>query len=172
MTKEKIQKNLDIIQHSFHQLDESSQTKKLEEINAAIAAFVRSENNDNDAIDGIFITLAEIAESVQEDFEELVGISNGKNTFARALERLSQAVIPQRIGNENILNRCIRNISFKIKQILPRSKMVDIKKERMKVRRKVVYFSRKGRLNFVQIFYPDKNCRDKIISIVKVKKSC
>ena len=69
MTEEKMQKNLDIIQHSFHKLDESSQAKILEEITAAIAAFARSENNNNDATDGIFYTLGETAESAQEDFE-------------------------------------------------------------------------------------------------------
>ena len=69
LTEEKMQKNLDIIQHSFHKLDESSQVKILEEITAAIAAFVRSENNNNDATDGIFYTLGETAESSQEDFE-------------------------------------------------------------------------------------------------------
>ena len=43
------------------------------------------------------------------------------------VRRLPQVVIQQRIGNKNILNRRIRNISFKKKQILPQSKRVDLK---------------------------------------------
>ena len=88
MNKEKIQENLDIIQHSLHKLDERSQAKILEEITGAIAAFVRSENNDSDATGGIFDTLSEIAESLQEDFAELIGISNNKKTFVRALAKI------------------------------------------------------------------------------------
>ena len=57
MTGEKIQENPAIIQHSFHKLDKSYQARILEEITAAIAAFVRSKNNDNDATDGTFDTL-------------------------------------------------------------------------------------------------------------------
>ena len=59
-----------------------------------------------------------------------------------------------RIGSKNILNRRIRNIPFKIKQILPQSKRVDVTKNgqvvrRINVRRKAVYFFGKRRLNFV-----------------------
>ena len=57
MTGEKIQENPDISQHSFHKLHKISQAKILEEITAAIATFVRSKNNDNDATDGIFNTI-------------------------------------------------------------------------------------------------------------------
>ena len=88
MTEEKIQENLDIIQHSLNKLDKCLQAKILEEIIAAIDAFVRSENNDNDATDGIFDTLGKITESVQKDFEELVRISNDKKTFVRALAKI------------------------------------------------------------------------------------
>ena len=88
MTEEKIQENLDIIQHSLHKLDKCLQAKILEEIIAAIDAFVRSENNDNDATGGIFDTLGKITESVQKDFEELVRISNDKKAFVRALAKI------------------------------------------------------------------------------------
>ena len=38
------------------------------------------------------------------------------------VRRLPQIVIPQRIGNKNILNRRLRNMLFEIKQILSQSK--------------------------------------------------
>ena len=74
----------DIIQNSSHKRHESSQAKILEEITAAIAAFVRYENRNNNVTDGFFDTLGEISESVQKDFDKLVGISNDKKTFVRA----------------------------------------------------------------------------------------
>ena len=60
----------------------------LEEITSAIASYVRYENNDNDATDGIFNTLSDIAESIQKDFEELVAIFNDKKTFISALTKI------------------------------------------------------------------------------------
>ena len=48
------------------------------------------------------------------------------------VKRLSRpAFIPapgQRIGNNNILNRKVRNTPFKIKQILPQTRQVEVKK--------------------------------------------
>lgn len=42
--------------------------------------------------------------------------------------RLSQVLIPLRIGNQNILNRFIRNIPFRVKMTLSQSKSVNVKK--------------------------------------------
>ena len=38
------------------------------------------------------------------------------------VRKLPQIVIPQRIGNKNILNRRLRNMLFEIKQVLSQSK--------------------------------------------------
>ena len=46
------------------------------------------------------------------------------------VRRLPQVVIPQRVGNKNILNRRIRNIPFTIKQIVPQPKRVDVKRKK------------------------------------------
>lgn len=42
--------------------------------------------------------------------------------------RLSQVLIPLRIGNQNILNRFIRNIPFRVKMTLSQSESVNVKK--------------------------------------------
>ena len=73
-----MQENLDSIQNRFGNLNKIAQAKILEEITATAAALVRSEKNDDDVTDGIFDTLGDTAESVQEDFEELVGICDEK----------------------------------------------------------------------------------------------
>ena len=78
MKEQKMQENLDSIQNRFGNLNKIAQAKILEEITATTAALVRSEKNDDDVTDGIFDTLGDTAESVQEDFEELVGISDEK----------------------------------------------------------------------------------------------
>ena len=63
------------------------------------------------------------------------------------VRRMSLAAIPQqRIGNKNILNRRLRNILFKLKNIMPEMKNGQVIKE-MNVRRKATYFSGKRRLN-------------------------
>lgn len=79
---------LDIIQNSFHKLDESSLAKILEKITAVMAAFVRSKKNDNNAKDRIFDIFGETGESIQEDFKEVVGISNDKKAFVRGLAKI------------------------------------------------------------------------------------
>ena len=78
MKEQKMQENLDSIQNRFGNLNKIAQAKILEEITATTAALVRSEKNDDDVTDGIFDTLGDTAESVQEDFKELVGISDEK----------------------------------------------------------------------------------------------
>ena len=46
------------------------------------------------------------------------------------VRRLPQVVIRQRTGNKDILSELIRNIPFKITQILPQSRRVDVKKRK------------------------------------------
>ena len=114
--------------------------------------------------------LTKIAEYVQEDFEELVGISNDKKHFIRALTEIFTLLLntkvdivdkikktlkiaietalklwqeprrlpitmPTRIGNKNILNRCLRILPFQIKRIMPETKRVSVKKNRTNVKR-------------------------------------
>ena len=68
MIEQKIKETLNIIQNSFGNLYKIKQAKISGKITAAIATHFRSQNNDDDATDGIFDTLGEIAESVQEIF--------------------------------------------------------------------------------------------------------
>ena len=79
-----MQDKLDSIQNNYDKLNKLEQAKILEEITSAIASYVRYENKDNDAKDGLFDTLNDIAESIQEDFEELVGISNDKKKLYKS----------------------------------------------------------------------------------------
>ena len=58
-----------------------------------------------------------------------------------------------RIRNENILNRRVRNTRYKMKKVLPQSKVLEVKQtvrvvRRMSVRRKSYYLSRKQRVQY------------------------
>lgn len=66
---------------------------------------------------------------------------------------IPQVVLSPRIGKKNIPYKRHRNMIFKIKQMLPQSKRVAVKKGQVirnaNARRKAIYFSGKRRLNFV-----------------------
>ena len=86
MGEERIKENLNIILNRFHKHDEGWQAKVLEEITAANVALFRSQNNDDDATDGI-LTLREIVESIWKNFQELVGISNYKKNLCKSTSK-------------------------------------------------------------------------------------
>ena len=98
---------LDIIQNSFHKLDESSLAKILEKITAVMAAFVRSKKNDNNAKDRIFDIFGEIGESTQEDFKEVVGISNDKKAFVRALAKIFLLLLNTNVNTNGRIRKII-----------------------------------------------------------------
>lgn len=98
---------LDIIQNSFHKLDESSLAKILGKITAVMAAFVRSKNNDNNAKDRIFDIFGEISESIQEDFKEVVGISNDKKAFVRTLAKIFLLLLNTNVNTNGRIRKII-----------------------------------------------------------------
>ena len=64
------------------------------------------------------------------------------------VRRLLEAIIPQRIGNNNIFNRRLRNMPFKLKRLMPEMKRVAVKKSGYVIRQKKVRkVSGKRRLN-------------------------
>ena len=87
MDEEKLQTKKISFLKKYGELNNLEKAKLFEETSVAISNFVLYENGDNDSTDGIFDTLSEIAESVQDDFEKLIGISNDKNHFIRALTK-------------------------------------------------------------------------------------
>ena len=74
MSKNSIQEKIDHICENFKNVDHSEQAKLLEEITAENENYIRRENNNNDSTGGAFGFLSDLAESVQEDFKELIGV--------------------------------------------------------------------------------------------------
>ena len=60
----------------------------IEKITIAISEPITFENENRDSTDGILDVKREIADSVQEDFEELVEISDNIKHFIRALTKI------------------------------------------------------------------------------------
>ena len=57
----------------------------LDEINRELKIFLTKESNDKDATDGDFDLLSTISDTIQEEFEELIGSDSDRKKFVRAL---------------------------------------------------------------------------------------
>ena len=88
MDEEKLKVKIEVLSQSCEQLSKLEQEKLFEEISNTVASYVRYENDYSDTTDEIFDALGEIVESVQEEFKELVGTSNHKNNFIKALTKV------------------------------------------------------------------------------------
>ena len=74
-----------------------------------------------------------------------------KATVRRMPRSVFVPELGQRIGNKYVMNR--RNVSFKIKKLLPEAKRVQVKKNgevlrTMNVRRKTIFFTGRRRIQF------------------------
>ena len=56
-----------------------------DEINRELKVFLTKESNDKDATDGVFDLLPTISDTIQEEFEELIGSDSDRKRFVRAL---------------------------------------------------------------------------------------
>ena len=74
----------------------------------AIATYLKSENNNDDATNTIFDVLSEIAESVQEDLEELVGISNDKKTFISAPTKIFILILNTNVNTVDRIKKIVK----------------------------------------------------------------
>ena len=159
---------------------DKSQAQLFEEINKELEAFLSKENNEKDLTDGMFDFLGQISDSVQAEFHELLNGDSNKKRFVRALskmfaytkldtvkkiKRIMKIAIEttlklwqgprQEPARRAVKQRMIK--PFKIKEILPQQKIIDIKKngqiiKTINVRRKSRYFSGKNRLIFKSYF--------------------
>ena len=88
MKTAKINEKIEALESNYSRMYKLEDAQLFEEITKAISEHVTFENENRDSTYRIFDVLDEIADSVQEDFEELVGISNHKKHFIRALTKI------------------------------------------------------------------------------------
>ena len=84
----KFGEKIEALEDSYSRLNMLENVQLIEKITTAMSEHVTFENENRDSIGGILDVIREIADSVQEDFEELVGISNDKKHFIRALTKI------------------------------------------------------------------------------------
>ena len=74
----KSQQTINDVCGEFKNADHEAQARLLAKITDEIEQFKRGENNNSGATDGAFEVLGAIAESIQEDFEELIDADSDK----------------------------------------------------------------------------------------------
>ena len=79
-----------------------------EEITKAISEHVKLEDEDKDSTDGVLNMLSKIADSVQEEFEELVGISNEKRHFIKALTKIFTLLLNSNVDSIRKIKKIIK----------------------------------------------------------------
>ena len=67
------------------------------EINKELKEYLLEKSINTDAIDGVFDFLEALANSVQEDFEELIEKNTDKKRFVRALTRISTMLFKHKV---------------------------------------------------------------------------
>ena len=64
------------------------QSEIIEKLLQSVTQHIESENKNNDSADRILDTIHDIADSVQQEFEELIGTDSNKKTFVRNLSKI------------------------------------------------------------------------------------
>ena len=80
----------------------------VEEINRELEAFLTKESNDKDATDSVLELLLAISDSVQEEFEELIGGDSDRKRFVRALSKIFALLLNTRVDTAEKIMRIIK----------------------------------------------------------------
>ena len=74
----------------------------------AISEHVTFEDENRDSTDGVFDVLGEIADSLQEDFEELLGISSNEKHFIRALTKIFTLLLNTKVDTVDKIKKIVK----------------------------------------------------------------
>ena len=108
MSGVKVQEKIDLFSEKCGELNNLEKVQLFEEISAAVSNFAQSKNGGSDSTDGIFDTLSEIAESVQDDFEVLIRISNDKKVVIRALTKVFTLLLNTNVDTVNKIKKILK----------------------------------------------------------------
>ena len=81
MEDNKVQKKLTTYVKKLKNVSHNEQAELLAKITNQIQQFIRQENNNSYSTDGAFDLLSDLAESVQEDFDELIDVDSDKKSL-------------------------------------------------------------------------------------------
>ena len=108
MATAKINKKIETLENNYSRMYKLEVAQLFEEITKAISEHVTFENENRDSTDGVFDMLGEIADSVQEDFEELVGISSNEKHFIRALTKLFTLPLNTKVDTVDKIKKIVK----------------------------------------------------------------
>ena len=108
MVKTEFQEKIESLGNNYSKLNTLESVQLFEEITRAISEHVTFENKNRDSTDGIFDVLSKIADSVQEDFEELVGISSNKKHFIRALTKIFTLLLNTKVDTVEKIKKILK----------------------------------------------------------------
>ena len=80
-TKNKLQQTIDELCEKLKDADQEAQLGLLVKIANEVEQFIREENDNSDSADGAFDALRDIAQSAQEDFDELIDVGSDKKSL-------------------------------------------------------------------------------------------
>ena len=108
-TKNKSQQTIDELCEKLKDADHEAQGGLLVKItNEVEGKFIREENNNSDSTDGAFNALSDIAQSAQEDFDELIDVGSDKEKFIKALPQTFALLLNTNVNSVEKIKRIIK----------------------------------------------------------------
>ena len=108
MEDNKVQKKIDDICKKRKNVSHNEQVELLAKITNQIQQFIRQENNNSDSTGGAFDLLSDLAESVQEDFDELIDVDRDKKKFIKALSKIFALLLNTNVNSVEKIKRIIK----------------------------------------------------------------
>ena len=107
----KSQQTIDDLYQKSKNADHEAQVALLAKITNEIKQLIREENGKSDTKDSAFDVLSEVAESLQEDFEELIEADSNKKIFMKVLSKIFELLLN---ANVNTIDKSKRTLKIAI----------------------------------------------------------
>ena len=108
MSVDRTQEKFEVLFETFTWSDKESQALLFEEINKETKALLAEKNNSSDSTDGVFDFLSRLADSVQEEFDELLSGGSDKKIFVRALSRIFALLLNTKVDTAEKIKQIIK----------------------------------------------------------------
>ena len=107
----KSQQTIDDLYEKSKNADHEAQVALLAKITNEIKQLIREENGKSDTTDSGFDVLSEVAESLQEEFEELIEADSNKKIFMKVLSKIFELLLN---ANVNTIDKSKRTLKIAI----------------------------------------------------------
>ena len=107
-TKNKSQQTIDELCEKLKDADHEAQVGLLVKITNEVEQFIREENDNSYSTDGAFDALSDIAQSAQEDFDELIDVGSDKKKFIKALPQIFALLLNTNVNSVEKIKRIIK----------------------------------------------------------------